>query len=161
MEEVQIPHVHALPSEGSSIPAYYQIPKVASANVTVPLIILITGLDGYRTELVVWAESWRQCGCACLILEIPGTGDSPADPSDPLSPDRQFSSVLDWIFQQEGIDTARLIAWGFSTGGFYSIRLAHTHADKLLGVVSQGGGCHYMFDRRWLDAVNHLEYPFE
>jgi hypothetical protein len=101
-------------------------------------------------------ESWRKNGVATLILEIPGTGDCPADPSDPLSPDRLYSSLFDWIGEQQVI-----AVWGFSTGGYYAIRVAHTHHEKLAGVVSQGGGCHYMFDPKWLDEVNHLEYPFD
>lgn len=98
---------------------------------------------------------------AVIVVEIPGTGDSPALANDPLSPDRQWSSLLDWVDEQKGIDSKRVFAWGFSTGGFYAIRLAHTHSNRFAGVVAHGGGCHYMFDRRWLDAVNHLEYPFE
>ena len=39
--------------------------------------------------------------------------------------------------------------------------MAHTHAAKLKGAISLGGGCHHMFDREWLDQVNHKEYPFE
>jgi len=128
---------------------------------TCPLIILLTGLDGYRTELCVWMEGWRQKGVATLVLEIPGTGDSPADPADPVSPDRQFSSLLDWVAARPEIDHDKVCAWGFSTGGYYAIRLAHTHHDKLAAVVSQGGGTHHMFDPEWLEASNHLEYPFD
>ena len=51
--------------------------------------------------------------------------------------------------------------WGLSTGGYYAIRIAHTHEDRLRGVVAQGGGCHGMFDEEWLDAVDTMEYPFE
>ena len=161
MNEVQIPHKHAIEGEGSHIPIYYQVPEGASAAKPVPLIIIITGLDGYRTELCVWMESWRRAGCASLVVEIPGTGDSPAAPKDPKSPDRQWSSMFDWIEQQEGINQQQKVVWAYSTGGYYAIRMAHTHADKLAGVVALGGGTHHMFDVEWLDNVNKLEYPFE
>lgn len=121
----------------------------------------MTGLDGYRTELSVWAEGWRRVGCASVVLEIPGTGDSPADRDDPTSPDRQWSSLLDWVAGQKELDEKKVVVWAFSTGGFYAIRLAHTHPDRLKGVVALGGGVHHMFDPEWLDEVNHLEYPFE
>lgn len=121
-----------------------------------------TGLDGYRTELAVWAAPWSRFNIATLILEIPGTGDSPASPSDATSPDRLWSSLLAWIHTAApSLDRTRLIAWGFSTGGFYALRLAHTHAASLLAVVSLGGGAHHMFDPRWLDSAQHLEYPFD
>jgi pimeloyl-ACP methyl ester carboxylesterase len=161
VHEVRIPHSHGNAKEGKEILAYHLFPEDASKSSPVPLVIIFTGLDGYRTELAVWMEGWRQKGVATLVLEIPGTGDCPADASDPTSPDRLYTSLFDWVDQQEGIDQKRVIIWAFSTGGFYAIRVAHTHPDKLAGVVALGGGCHHMFDKEWLDNVNHLEYPFD
>ncbi|KAK7991463.1 hypothetical protein PG988_000257 [Apiospora saccharicola] len=162
MHEVTIPHTkHAGPGDGSTLPGFYHLPAGASTTNQVPLVIIFTGLDGYRTELAVWKEGWRQVGCATLIVEIPGTGDNPGLASDPASPDRVWNSMFDWVAQQEEIDQSRVVNWGFSTGGYYSIRLAHTHADKLKCAVALGGGCHYMFDTVWLDNADHLEYPFD
>jgi len=48
-----------------------------------------------------------------------------------------------------------------SCGGYYAMRIAHTHKDLLAGVVAHGGGCHYMFDPEWLEVASHMEYPFE
>ena len=106
-------------------------------------------------------ESWRRNGVSSLILEIPGTGDCPASPADPKSPDRLYTSLFEWVSHQQNIDQKRVAIWAFSTGGYYAIRVAHTHHSKLAAVVSQGGGCHFMFDPRWLSEVNHLEYPFD
>jgi dienelactone hydrolase len=161
VHEVHIPHTHRNSSEGSTIPAYHLVPDHASKDSPVPMVIIFTGLDGYRTELAVWMEGWRQNGVATLVLEIPGTGDCPAAASDPTSPDRLYSSLFDWVAQQSGIDQKKVAIWAFSTGGYYAIRVAHTHAKYLAGVVALGGGCHHMFDREWLDHVNHLEYPFD
>ncbi|KAA8633966.1 hypothetical protein SMACR_07629 [Sordaria macrospora] len=165
IHEVLIPHIHALPSsseEGSVIPVNLLIPPTATPTSPCPLVLIMTGLDGYRTELAVWQRGWLDKGVATLVVEIPGTGDSPALPQDPQSPDRQWSSVLDFISQhQPRIDKQKIIVWGFSTGGYYAFRIAHTHASRLLGSVSLGGGCHHMFDREWLDKVNNLEYPFD
>ena len=161
VHEVLIPHTHALPHEGKQIPIFHQVPDSATAESPVPCVIIITGLDGYRTELAVWAEGWRRLGVAFVCIEMPGTGDSPADAKDPLSPDRLYTSMLDWLEKQEKIDNKKLCVWAFSTGGYYAIRLAHTHPDRFAGLVALGGGCHYMFDPRWLNEVNHLEYPFE
>jgi len=127
----------------------------------VPLVIILTGLDAYRTELAVWIEGWSQLQVATVVLEIPGTGDSPAAPSDPTSADRVWSTLLDWLDAQSELDPKRRAMWAFSTGGFYAIRVAHTHPDRLTGVVAHGGGCHYMFHPTWLQNVNHLEYPFD
>lgn len=62
---------------------------------------------------------------------------------------------------REELDRERRVAWGLSTGGFYAMRIAHSHKERLTGVVSQGGGCHRMFEPEWLEKVDHLEYPFE
>ncbi|ORY61681.1 Alpha/Beta hydrolase protein [Pseudomassariella vexata] len=161
MVQVDIPHVHAQGDDGKLLPGFFHLPATASVSNKVPLIIIFTGLDGYRTELAVWKEGWRTLGCATLIVEIPGTGDNPGTPIDPTSPDRVWSSMFDWIAKQDAIDQSKIVNWGFSTGGYYSIRVAHTHADRLKGVVVLGGGCHHMFDPKWLDHADHLEYPFD
>jgi dienelactone hydrolase len=161
VKEVMIPHKHRNRDEGEHIPVYHLLPEGASKDNPVPIVIIFTGLDGYRTELAVWMEGWRQVGVATIVLEIPGTGDCPAKASDPTSPDRLYSSLFDWVDAQEGLDNKKTAIWAFSTGGYYAIRVAHTHADRLAGVVALGGGCHYMFEREWLDNVNHLEYPFD
>lgn len=161
IREVCIPHTHRNSNEGTEIPVNFLVPPHASPQAPVPLVLIMTGLDGYRTELAVWQHGWLQKGVATLVVEIPGTGDSPATPSDPTSPDRQWSSVLDWISTQAEVDSRKIVVWGFSTGGYYALRIAHTHATRLLGSVSLGGGAHHMFDREWLEEVNRLEYPFD
>lgn len=161
IKEVFVPHVHKIEGEGDSVPGSYCLPPNASASNPVPLVLIITGLDGYRTELAVWSKGWAQKGVATLIHEIPGTGDSPALRQDPTSPDRQWKSVLDWVGQQKELDSKKVIVWGFSTGGYYALRVAHTEKDRLLASISLGGGAHHMFDREWLENVNKLEYPFD
>ena len=160
-KEVVIPHKHGLEHEGKEIPFYYHLPPGISKDKPVPLVVILTGLDGYRTELAVWIEGWSQKNVATVVLEIPGTGDSPAAPNDPTSPDREWSSLFDWIDKQPEIDHSKVAMWAYSTGGYYAIRLAHTHHDRLAGVVALGGGCHHMFSPEWLSQVNHLEYPFD
>lgn len=161
IKEVRIPHKHAIEGEGDVVPVNFLLPPGASPEKPAPTVLIITGLDGYRTELAVWQQGFLQKGVATVIAEIPGTGDSPAARQDPTSPDRQWSSVLDWIDTQKAIDNKRIVVWGFSTGGYYALRVAHTHKDRLLASISLGGGAHHMFDREWLENVNKLEYPFD
>jgi pimeloyl-ACP methyl ester carboxylesterase len=156
-----IPHKHASADDKDSVTFYYHLPPGTTAGSPVPTIILLCGLDAYRTEIAVSIEGWSRHNVAVIILEIPGTGDSPADPSDPKSSDRVFSTLFDWLDAQPELDPSRRACWSFSTGGFYGIRLAHTHADRITAVVAHGGGCHYMFSPEWLSRVNHLEYPFD
>ncbi|KAI1094194.1 yellowish-green 1-like protein [Rostrohypoxylon terebratum] len=158
---VEIPHVYAANGDGPVLQGFYHLPASASSSNRAPLVIIFSGLDGYRTEFAVFTTGFAQLGCATLIVEIPGTGDNPGAPGDPASPDRVWSSLFEWVAKQDGIDQGRLVNWGLSTGGYYALRVAHTHADKLKGVVAHGGYAHHIFEQEWLDAVNDLEYPFD
>lgn len=145
---------------GIFIPVTVRVPRDATRS-RFPTVLQIYGLDGYRTEHVNSSNHHVAHGWASIGVEIPGTGDCPADPNDPTSPDRLWSSVLDWIEKQEWVEHGRVAAWGVSCGGYYAMRIAHTHRERLLGVVAQGGGCHHMFDPEWLEIASHMEYPFE
>jgi pimeloyl-ACP methyl ester carboxylesterase len=96
-----------------------------------------------------------------VVVEIPGTADCPADSADPESPDRLWSSLLDWMEEDGRFDMARVAVWGLSSGGYYAVRIAHTHRERLAGCVAQGAGTHWFFHPEWLDKADGHEYPFE
>ncbi|OCL07347.1 hypothetical protein AOQ84DRAFT_272091, partial [Glonium stellatum] len=79
VQEILVPHTHGLATEGPHIPIYHLCPRTTTPA---PLVIIMTGLDGYRTELAVWMSSFHALGIATAVVEIPGTGDSPADAAD-------------------------------------------------------------------------------
>jgi pimeloyl-ACP methyl ester carboxylesterase len=54
----------------------------------------------------------------------------------------------------------KVMVWGLSTGGYYAVRIAHTHSEQLRGVVAQGAGTHHFFSREWLEKADGHEYPF-
>ncbi len=45
-------------------------------------------------------------------------------------------------------DMKKVVAWGLSTGGYYAVRIAHTHKERLRGSVVQSLGVHHFFDRQ-------------
>jgi dipeptidyl aminopeptidase/acylaminoacyl peptidase len=145
----------------TSIPISVRLPLGAKAGQKFPVVMTIYGLDGYRTEHTRSSTYHINNGWASIGIEIPGTGDCPADPNDPTAPERLWGSVLDWVHQQDWVDSKKVVAWGVSCGGYYAMRIAHTHKDRLAGVVAQGGGMHHMFDPEWLEVASHMEYPFE
>lgn len=163
---VTIPFTHAAASAGDTpadIPAYLRLPKGDKPAAGWPVLLFICGLDAYRTDHTPRTQQHVERGFATLSFEIPGTADCPAAPSDPSSPDRLMSSVLDWVAANaaaHGFDPSRVVARGISTGGYYAFRVAHTHANRLFAVVAQGGGCHHMFDPDWIRAQDRMEYPF-
>ena len=139
------------------------MPKNEKPEAGWPVVLFICGLDAYRTDHTPRTQQHVDAGYATLSFEIPGTGDCPAAPEDPTSPDRLMSSVLDWVAtsaSQYGIDPKKIVVRGISTGGYYAFRVAHTHADRLFAAVAQGGGCHHMFDAAWVGAQDQMEYPF-
>ena len=44
------------------------------------------------------------------------------------------------------MEQGMVAVWGVSCGGYYALRTAHTHRERLLGVVAEGAGCHHIFD---------------
>ena len=163
---VDIPFEHAELSAGDvdlPIQAYLRMPVGEKPKSGWPVVLFICGLDAYKTDHTPRTQMHVDHGFATLSFEIPGTGDCPAAPNDPNSPDRLMSTVLDWVAANStsyGFDTSKVVARGISTGGYYAMRIAHTHADRLFAVVAQGGGCHHMFDAAWIKAQNQMEYPF-
>ena len=116
--------------------------------------MLITGLDGFRGDVpVICTDFFYNQGWAVIEAEIPGTGDCPADPRDAESPDRVWSTILDWIAAHPMLDAENVCAWGLSTGAYYSLRMAHTHADRVKGVVAQGAYSHYAFTPEWIECM--------
>ncbi|OGE56803.1 hypothetical protein PENARI_c002G00640 [Penicillium arizonense] len=162
LKEVMIPHTHHAGNDrGREIPAYIRVPEEASAQNPVPVVLLMTGLDGYRPDNSQRSHEIVNRGWATVIVEIPGTADCPADPADPESPDRLWSSVLDYMSLRPEFDMSRVAAWGLSAGGFYAIRASVMHRDRLAGSVAHGPGSHYVFDPEWLAHANDHEYPFD
>lgn len=159
--EESIPHVAAFGADGPSIPVYIRVPSTASPEKRVPTVLLITGLDGYRPDNTQRSYEFVKRGWGCVIAEIPGTADCPADPKDPKSPDRLWDSIFQWMSKKGIFDMSNVVAWGLSTGGYYAVRIAHTHKEKLRGSVAQGAGIHHFFDRHWLERADDHEYPFE
>jgi dienelactone hydrolase len=163
VEEIMIPHTAAKGADRDTIPAYVRIPKTAvdaDPKQKVPAVLLLTGLDGYRPDNTERSREFLARGWGCVIVEIPGTADCPSDPGDPASPDRLWTSVLDWMASQGRYDMEKVMVWGLSSGGYCAVRIAHTHKDRLKGSVAQGAGTHFFFDRKWIEKADGHEYPF-
>ncbi len=163
---LDIPFTHADESAGDQrapIQTYLRLPKQEKPKAGWPVLLFICGLDAYKTDLTPRTQKHVDRGFVTISFEIPGTGDCSAAPNDPISPDRLMSSVLDWVTSNAAsyrFDTSKIFARGISTGGYYAMRVAHTHAERLFAAVAQGGGCHHMFDPEWISNQNQMEYPF-
>lgn len=162
VEDVSVPHARRQGNDRDSIPVYVRVPKeTAEQGKPCPVVVLLTGLDGYRPDNTVRCDEFLARGWGSVVVEIPGTADCPADSADPESPDRLWDSLLEWMAADGRFDMKHVMVWGLSSGGYYAIRIAHTHKDKLVGSIAQGAGCHYFFDPEWLEKADGHEYPFK
>lgn len=162
VQEVQVPHLHRAGNDSAVIPVYVRVPEpTAKEGKGCPVVILMTGLDGYRPDNTERCNEFLKRGWGVVVVEIPGTADCPADSADPESPDRLWDSLLEWMSAMGIFDMQRVLVWGLSSGGYYAVRIAHTHADQLAGVVAQGAGVHHFFDKGWLEQADGHEYPFK
>lgn len=159
-----IPHTAATGKDRDTIPLYVRMPKPSLARYPVhprvPVVLLITGLDGYRPDNTQRSQEFISRGWGTVIVEIPGTADSPADPADVESGDRLWTSVLDWMKGTGKFDMGRVLVWGLSCGGYSAVRVAHTHRERVRGAVGQGSGTHWFFGREWIERADGHEYPF-
>lgn len=120
--DVEIPHTAGTDKDGPKVPLYVRYPKGASKSSPCPVVLLITGLDGHRPDNTTRTDEFLARGWGCVISDIPGTADCPADRSDPKSAERLWTSILDWMQDQGSFDMKRVVAWGLSAGGYNAVR---------------------------------------
>jgi pimeloyl-ACP methyl ester carboxylesterase len=141
--------------EGNSIPAYLREPKTDAG----PFALLVTwgGIDGYKEEQL--NDAALAMGLAHLAIDGPGVGDSPVKGSEDA--ERLFEAVFDWAAIQSRLDSHRIGIWGYSTGGYWAVKVAHVYKDRVACAVSQGGPVHYAFEPEWMERQERGEYPFQ
>ena len=141
--------------EGNTIPAYLREPKIDGAQL--PLLVTWGGIDGYKEEQL--NDAALTMGMAHLAIDGPGVGDSPVKGSEDA--ERLFGAVFDWIASRKEIDSKKVGVWGYSTGGYWAVKVAHVYRHRIACAVSQGGPVHYGFQPEWMQVQEKGEYPFE
>lgn len=141
--------------EGTSIPAYLRIPR--KGNPPFPLLVSWGGIDGYKEEQL--NDEALEMGLAHLAIDGPGVGDPPLKGSE--NAERLFEAVFDWIATRKDLDDRRVGVWGYSTGGYWAVKVAHLYKDRIACAVSHGGPVHYAFQPEWMKEQERGEYPFQ
>ncbi len=57
-------------------------------------------------------------------------------------------------------DMRKVVCWGVSAGGYFAVRVAHTHATRLALAIGHGAATHHFFRRAWLEKAKGHEYPW-
>ena len=113
-----------------------------------PVVMVWGGIDTWKEEMYErMGALLRSKGFAVLLLDMPGVGESPVH----AGPDaeRQWTPVFDWLAAQDDLDGTRCAAVGASFGGYWAMKLAYTHRDRLSCCVNWGGGVHITFTPEW------------
>ena len=131
--------------EGGEVAFYLLRPRDVERP---PVVMLWGGIDTWKEEMYArMGTLLRSRGFAVLLLDMPGVGESPvlAGPDA----ERQWTPVFDWLSGREDVDSARCAAVGASFGGYWAMKLAYTHRDRLACAVNWGGGVHITFTLEW------------
>jgi esterase FrsA len=153
VERVELPFL-GREGEGDRVIAYLRVPKSAEP---LPLLLVSGGIDTFKEDSQ--EEDVLGPGIATLSIGIPGVGDSPLVGS--ADAERLFDAIFDWVGTRHEIDLTRVGYWGSSTGGYWAVKVAHTHRKRLAAVVSQGGCTHFAFEADWIEKAQWGDYPFE
>jgi pimeloyl-ACP methyl ester carboxylesterase len=138
------------PGEGSEVVFLYRRPPGA---IRPPVVVMWGGIDAWKEQLTGTSDALLKLGVATVAMDGPGTGESPLRGGPDA--ERQFLPVFDWLAAQSDLLARRVGCLGRSFGGYWATKLAHTHADRIAGAVSWGGGAHHMFQRDWIEASRY------
>jgi esterase FrsA len=144
LEAVEVPFA-GRPGEGDTVRFYLTRP----AGVERPRVVLAWGgIDTWKEESHARLGGLlRSRGLAVVLVDIPGTGESPVLAS--VDAERQYTPVFEYLAERSDIDGARCAVVGASFGGYWAMKLAYTHRDHVAAAVNWGGGVHITFTPEW------------
>ncbi len=145
LEVVTVPFA-GRPEEGDHVTFYLTRP--AGGADRPPVVMVWAGIDTWKEEMHGRLGAFlRARGYAVLLVDMPGVGESPVR----AGPDaeRQWTPIFDWLSARDDLDAERCAAAGGSFGGYWAMKLAYTHRDRLRCAVNWGGGVHITFTAEW------------
>jgi acetyl esterase/lipase len=135
----------SVPFEGREVAFYVARPAEMDRP---PVVMMWGGIDTWKEEMYDRLGGlFRSKGVALLLVDMPGVGESPIHAG--TDAERQWTPVFDWLATQDDLDADRCAAVGASFGGYWAMKLAYTHRDRLRCSVNWGGGVHVTFTPEW------------
>ncbi len=142
--------LHSVPFEGrdgEGNEVQFYLARPARADGPVPVVLVWAGIDTWKEEMGRLTSLLRGRGMAVVAVDMPGTGQSPVLAS--TDAERQYTPLFDWLDQRDDLDCERRGVIGGSFGGYWAMKLAYTHRDRIRAAVNWGGGVHITFTREW------------
>ncbi|MDZ7677749.1 MAG: prolyl oligopeptidase family serine peptidase [Acidimicrobiales bacterium] len=143
-----VPEAHPadVPFGNDALPAWLRRPRHVTG--TVPVVILIGGLESTKEESLRFENLLLERGMATLAFDGPGQGEFAAvQPLDDRF-DRATSAVVDALLERDDIDPARIAVLGRSLGGFLA-PLSAARDERLCAAAAFGA----LFDLRFFDDI--------
>jgi esterase FrsA len=155
VERVRVP-LDGREGEGAEVVFYVLRPHGIDRP---PVVMLWGGIDTWKEEMYDRVGALlRSQGHAVLLIDMPGVGESPVLAG--TDAERQWTPVFDWLAGQDDLDGRRCAAVGASFGGYWAMKLAYIHRERLRCCVNWGGGVHVTFTPDWQersrDAASYL-----
>jgi esterase FrsA len=145
LEVIELPFT-GRPGEGDRLRFYLTRPVDGPPRP--PVAMVWAGIDTWKEEMHGRLGALlRSRGFAVLLVDMPGVGQSPvlAGPDA----ERQWTPIFDWLAERDDLDATRCAAIGGSFGGYWAMKLAYTHRERLSCAVNWGGGVHITFTPEW------------
>ena len=129
--------------EDEEVTGYLRVPQAIGPQ---RAVLLTGGADGWKAHRSLHAtqEAFLRAGWVTLIVDLPGTGESPF----PLEPgcQRTLPPILEWLRAREEVDGERVAAHMRSFGGYFAVALAaDLNRDALPAIVGVAPPIHHAF----------------
>ena len=160
IEAVEIPFV-----DGKSLPGYF-VKSRDAGDAALPTVVFFDGLDITKEiQYFRGVPELAKRGIACLIVDIPGNGESIRFRGMPARFDSNVAgtAAADYLETRRDVDRNRLAVMGISLGGYYAPRAA-AFEPRFKACVSWGAiwDYHATWKRRIEKAFNaSLSVPGE
>jgi dienelactone hydrolase len=132
-----------LPYRGKSLPAIFHLPPNYQTGTKVPVIVVVSGMDGYKERSVaLYKDSWMERGYAVLAFEGPGYWEPPLRGIYVDVPGwaEAGKTVADWLAKRPEIDAGKIGMARVSYGSFFTaIMMA---ADSRYKACAVSGTCY-------------------
>jgi dienelactone hydrolase len=136
-----------LPYRGKTLPAIFHLPPHYQAGGKVPVIVVLSGMDGYKERSVsLYKDLWMERGYAVLAFEGPGYWEPPLRGIyiDVPGWAEAAKTLADWLAKRPEVDIDKVGMTGVSYGSFFSAIMmaadARYKACAVTGTCYEPGG---------------------
>lgn len=136
-----------LPYRGKTLPAIFHLPPNYAAGTKVPVIVVVSGMDGFKERSVALKDDrFLKRGYAVLAFEGPGYWEPPLRGIYVDVPGwaEAGKTVADWIAKRPELDVTKIGMTGVSFGSFFTAIMmsadARFKACAITGTCYEPGG---------------------